>query len=120
MSKARAKGTRLETAFVEFARSHGFPFARRKALEGARDTGDVALSDDVPLVIEVKNHRELDLGTWMTEAQREAINAGCLAYAVAHNRKGKGDRDNYLTLPWWFGMELLRCWAAEQQRRGVA
>ena len=115
MGKARAKGTRLETAFVDFARAHGFPFARRLALAGSRDVGDVALSDDLPLVIEVKNQRELDLGSWMTEAQKGAINAGCLAYAVVHNRKGKADRDNYATLPWWLFLDLVQSWARQRE-----
>ena len=111
MNRSKAKGTRLESEFVEFAHEHGFPHARRIASAGVLDQGDVALGDAVPVTIEVKNHQAMDLGTWMKEAQRESVNAGTYRYVVAHNRKGVAARENYMTVPWWFGLELLACWA---------
>ena len=38
-------------------------------------------------VLRVPNHRALDLGPWMTEAHREAVNDGVSRYAVVHKRR---------------------------------
>ena len=113
MSRNRAKGTRLETEFVDFAQAHGFPHARRMAAAGALDQGDVALADGVPVTIEVKNHIQMDLATWMKEAQKESVNAGTYRYVVAHNRRGAPTRENYATVPWWFLLELLQAFQTQ-------
>jgi hypothetical protein len=41
MSKAKAKGTSAETAVVKFLIDNGFPYAERRALNGALDLGDI-------------------------------------------------------------------------------
>lgn len=105
MSWQRKKGTKFETEVVEFLRAHGFPYAERRAMRGTKDAGDVA---GIPgIAIEVKNHREMSLGEWMTEAQKEAINAGCYRHVVWHKRRGKGVRDSFVTMPAWLFAELL-------------
>ena len=116
MNRSKAKGTRLESEFVDFAHEHGFPHARRIAAAGVLDQGDVALGDGVPVTVEVKNCQAMALAEWMKEAQRESINAGTYRYAVAHNRKGAATRENYMTVPWWFGLELLKAWAELKER----
>ncbi|WP_172121374.1 hypothetical protein [Actinomyces faecalis] len=45
-------GTAAETALVRYAREHGHPGARRIALAGARDQGDVWLTEGI--IVEVK------------------------------------------------------------------
>ncbi len=90
---------------VDFLRGHGFPYAERRAQRGARDCGDVA--GVIGWVLELKNHREMDLATWMNEAQKEAINDGSYRHAVVHKRRGKNVRDAYVTLPLWAFADLL-------------
>jgi hypothetical protein len=114
VNRSKARGTAFETAVVDFLRAHGFPYAERRALRGNKDCGDV--SGIVGWVLELKNHREMDLGTWMTEAQKEAINDGSYRHAVIHKRRGKNVRDAYVTLPLWCFADLL----ADEPAREVA
>ena len=54
------KGTKLETATVNWLREHGWPWSRRIVKEGARDKGDVALGDGIPVTIECKNEKSIE------------------------------------------------------------
>lgn len=51
---ARTKGTDAENKVVGYARTQGFPYADRLPLSGAKDRGDVRLSENIPVTIEVK------------------------------------------------------------------
>lgn len=105
-NRSKARGTAFETDLIRYLQSHGFPEAERRALAGVLDKGDVA---GVPgVVIECKNHREMDLAGWMDEAQREAINAGVYRYVVVHKRRQKGIKDCYASMPVWLLVDLLR------------
>lgn len=115
MNRSKARGTAFETAVVDFMRAHGLPLVERRALRGAKDCGDI--SGVVGWTLELKNHRELDLGTWMTEAQREAMNDGGYRHAVIHKRRGKNVRDAYVTLPLWLFCEVI---GDEVTEEGVA
>lgn len=73
MSKSKAKGTAAETAVVSFLASNGFPYAERRALNGAVDLGDIT---GIPgIVLEVKNCKEYTFGAWMRETEVERDNA---------------------------------------------
>ena len=73
MSRSRAKGTAWESAIVDFLRGHGWPHAERRALNGARDRGDIA---GLPgLVIEAKDANRIELAEWVKEVCAEARNA---------------------------------------------
>ncbi len=109
MSRARAKGTAAETAVVDYLRAN-FPHVERRAMRGANDQGDVA---GIPgAVIEVKNHRTLDLAEWVDEAQAEKANGSAAFAAVWHKRRQKGSpADWYVTLTGADFLELLCGWA---------
>jgi hypothetical protein len=64
---SKRKGTGFEVAVVDYLRTHGFPFAERRAQRGTNDAGDI--SGIVGWVIECKNHRAVELGPWMNEAR---------------------------------------------------
>lgn len=88
MSAARRRGTRAETAVVEFLRASGFTHAERRAPAGTRDRGDVA---GVPgVVVEVKDCARTELAGWLDEAGREADNARARLAVVWHKRRGRG------------------------------
>lgn len=88
MSAGRAKGTRWETACVNFLREHGFPWADRLPLSGAKDRGDVTLGPGSP-VHEMKNQNRHSLAEWLDEANTEAANAKAPFGVVWFKRRGK-------------------------------
>lgn len=107
MSAQRAKGTRFESAVADFLRGAGFPHAERRALNGAKDKGDIAGVLDV--VIEVKNQSRQSLAEWLDEALTERDNAGASIGAVWFKRRGKGSAgDGYVLLDGATFATLLR------------
>lgn len=89
MSANKARGTRWESAVVTFLRDHGFTFAERRALNGARDLGDITGIPGGP-VIECKSQARQSLAEWLDEAQVEAQNARAPFGVVWFKRRGKG------------------------------
>ena len=89
MSAQRAKGTAAETAVVRYLQDHGFPYAERRALHGSADKGDV--TGIGPVVLEIKNHKTLDLAGWITELSIEIYNAKASTGAVIAKRRGTTD-----------------------------
>ena len=102
MSRTRAKGTSFETEVVKFLQSMGFIDTKRHVLNSP--FGDI---DGIPMVLECKNHKEMALSEWMTQAAKSGEKAGKL-YAVCHKRKGKGVPQAYVTMPLETYAELLR------------
>ena len=106
MNRPRAKGTAFETEVVRYLQGHGHPYAERRALGGARDRGDVA---GIPgVVIEAKACKEIDLGTWVKEAETEAANAGVTRWAVVAKRRRHGVDKSYAIVSLELLAELLR------------
>lgn len=89
MSKAKQKGTSFETAVTNYIIAKGIP-AKRKALAGALDEGDVDVGSPPKLVLECKNCRTYSFPQWVEESTTEAANAGLPCVVVA-KRNGKGD-----------------------------
>jgi hypothetical protein len=73
VSKQRDKGTKAETAWVNYLRTFGFDGAERAALRGRADTGDVTGTPG--LVTEVKWQQTIALPAWMRELENEVGNA---------------------------------------------
>lgn len=103
MSKQRAKGTSAESACVKWFIANGYPLARRQALAGALDKGDVYV--DERLVAEVKSYSGGAsvgqpspgvLASWMLEAATEAHNAGAQIGLLVVKRAGTTDPGK-----WW-------------------
>jgi hypothetical protein len=87
VSRSRAKGTQAETAVVGYLQSMGFIHAERRALNGAKDRGDVA---GIPsTVIEVKNTIRAELAEWVKEAEKERDHDHAAWGVVWHRRRGK-------------------------------
>src|SRR5215475_9119314 len=107
MSRARAKGTAAETAVVGYLQSMGFPHAERRALNGAKDRGDVA---GIPAtVIEVKNQVKAELAEWLKEAEAERDNDHAAWGVVWHRRRGKAFPGQwYVTMTGADFVQLLR------------
>lgn len=88
MSASKQKGTRAESATVDYLRSQGFPHVERRASNGVKDRGDIA---GIPaVVIEVKDTRRAELAAHLDEAKVERDNDGAEIGALWHKRRGKG------------------------------
>ena len=106
VNKSKIRGTAFETAVVNFLRANGFPFARRLALAGSADLGDLSLGDTPPggpVVIECKDHAKIDLSGFLTELDAECSNAGNEYGIVVIKRRGKNVSQAYVvtTLERW-------------------
>lgn len=88
VSRERQKGTKAETDIVNFLNDEGIG-AIRHPLSGAKDKGDIFLLE-LPVTIEVKDHKQMKLAEWIGEATAERINAGNDIGVVWHKRARKG------------------------------
>jgi hypothetical protein len=74
VNKPKIAGTAVETAFVNYLKETGFPYAERRSLQGALDKGDVTGCPG--LVWECKlAHRGFLLASWLRETNEERFNA---------------------------------------------
>lgn len=110
MSKAKAKGTSAESAFVKNAQVRQmFPGVERRALSGKLDEGDIAGCGN--LVFEIKNQKTYSIPAWLkeTEAERENAKAEFGFLIVKPNGVGLDSVGD-----WWMiskvtnGLDLLR------------
>lgn len=114
MSRNRAKGTRWESAIVDYLRSCGWSFADRVPLSGAKDRGDVALNNGSPLVIEAKNANRIELSTWVDEANDEsdhaydAFNLEHIGVVWAHRKGSASPADGYVVMDGATFVQLLK------------
>lgn len=97
MSRSKAKGTRWETAIVDYLRGIGWVHAERRALHGSADRGDIAGLAGV--VIEAKNQERHSLAEWVDEAVAEGDNARADVAVVWAHRRGKASpADGYVVM----------------------
>lgn len=99
MSNAnKAKGSRFEARIRDYLHDHGAPHCERLPAGATNDRGDLTGTPGV--VWECKDHKRLELATWVNELEIEMRNARADIGAVIHHRRGKGDPgDDYATLP---------------------
>lgn len=107
MSAAKRAGTSWESAIVAYLSANGFPHAERRALNGAKDRGDIA---GIPgVVIEAKNRKVIDLAGFIDEAEAERANDGARLGVAWIKRRGRGSAgDGYVVLTGAAFVELLR------------
>lgn len=97
MTASRARGTRWETAIVDYLRANGWPYVERRARNGAKDRGDIA---GIPgLVVEAKSTNRIELAAWVGEAETERDNDGAQYGVVWAKRKGRQSAaDGYVVM----------------------
>ncbi len=97
MSASKRKGTGWETSVVQYLKENGVPHAERRALNGAKDRGDIA---GIPgVVIECKNERTITLAQYADEVDAEATNDGAVVGVAWIKRRGKASPgDAYVLL----------------------
>jgi hypothetical protein len=93
VSKAKAMGTAVETAAVNWLKLNGFPQAERLPLAGSLDRGDLRLCREPTVIAECKRaQRGLQLVPWMRELEVEIGNAGATTGLLIAKQKGVGDK----------------------------
>ncbi|WP_445343512.1 hypothetical protein [Bifidobacterium sp. ESL0819] len=106
MSRQKEKGTRFETAVLDYLRSRiGDPegMIHREALHGKADEGDIKglYIHKKSLILECKDWNKFELSIWLGQAQDEAANAGADYGMVVFHRPGRGGkrmRDQYVLM----------------------
>lgn len=114
MSRERAKGSAFERRVRDFLRDRLGTDANRLPAGAAKDVGDVHV-DGLPVTIECKDHRRMELSSWLDEAVRESENARTAFGAVVHHRVGRGAKrfdETYVTMRLGDWAELVREWMA--------
>lgn len=107
MNPSKRRGTAWESAIVDYAQANGAPHAERRALNGAKDRGDVAGIPSV--VIEAKDEAKHDLAGWANETERERINDGAAIGLTWIKRRGKASPgEGYVLMRGDIAWRLLR------------
>ena len=93
MNKAKAKGTAFESALVRYLAEETGAWVERRALSGNADKGDL-LGDGVlaDWCLEAKNHKSIDLASFVDQAEIEARNAGSRWFAAIVKRQQECER----------------------------
>jgi Holliday junction resolvase len=124
---SKDKGTRFETAVVDYLRSEGFDHVERRALRGGKDCGDIA--GLAGWTLECKAEKTIALGRYMDESELEAINAdpqmvslgGIPLHAAIVKRRNRGVQDAYVVMPLSQFAHLLLAdkWYEERRQASV-
>lgn len=102
------KGTQLETAARNWLRASGWPFARRIVKEGSLDKGDLTLGDGIPVTIECKNEKKINLAGGQKELLDEMRNNGHEWGFTIHKKRGTTNvGEYYAVLPVEVMMSIL-------------
>lgn len=95
VSKAKAIGTKFESAVKRYVLSEGFE-ARRVALAGSDDEGDVEIGTPrFDVTIECKSRKSMQaqwISDLLSEATSESEHAGTSFGAAVVHRKGHGEK----------------------------
>lgn len=92
-NRSKQKGTAFESLITNHFKAVWDPRIERRTLNGALDKGDIAgfrVGDD-DFVLECKNHKAMNIGGWVAEAEKERVNAQAVAAFVIHKRRGTTD-----------------------------
>lgn len=116
-NKHKAKGTSFETLIVNYLKEQDFCNARRTALAGENDAGDihgVVQAREIPakeVAIQCKNQKSFKLSEWLnaTVEQASKLNRGVPLLVV--KRPGKGAAaigESYAIMPLEEMLKLLK------------
>jgi hypothetical protein len=98
------KGTRKGPSFEQ--KVADFVGTERRRLRGILDRGDLVLKKWVAEVKCPGRDRPINLSAAMTEAKREAANAGVDRYCVITRRTGYPIEEAFFTIPLWMAREM--------------
>lgn len=97
MSAAKQKGTDAENKVEKFLRSNGI-MARRNALHGTKDIGDIHTPGVVVSVKDVSQHH---IGAWLRDAEEQAANEGDGHSFIVVVKERRGPKQSGSVEDWW-------------------
>jgi len=112
-NRHKAKGTAYETLVKNYLIDKGFKEARRAALEGAEDKGDIhGIQQRVTLrhgqrvtlrhvCVQCKNDKSFNFSGWLDDTVEQAKRLSGALPALVVKRKGKGEKalgDSYVVM----------------------
>ena len=113
-NKNKAKGTAFETAIKEYLINKGFVNARRAALSGSDDTGDIHGIEQRttlrPACVQCKNQKKWDLSGWLdatVEQAKRLKNALPILVVKRPNKGTKSLGESYVVMRLDDFVELL-------------
>jgi hypothetical protein len=111
MSRAKEKGTSVETALVNYARHEGMLSARRVTLSGGKDKGDVelipAMGGRRSVIAECKyTSSVVQSKSWMRELDTECVNADAETGVLVVKYPGAGEQSAWR----WLAMFSVDHW----------
>ena len=93
VNPSKQKGTRAETAVVNYLHQNGHPDAHRIALKGTADEGDIAVTNNINLEIKSGVGAETAptglIREWLIDCQREAVYAQKPYCFLVTKRRGR-------------------------------
>lgn len=102
-----AKGSTYEVSLLPLLNDY-WPDTIRAGAQGVADKGDFHMPTNRLYVVEAKNHKRLELATWVREAQVEAANKGVPYGVVVHKRRGTtSPAEQYATMPFGDWLKLV-------------
>ena len=114
-NRNKAKGTSFETLIKNYLVENGFEEARRAALEGAEDKGDIhGIQQRTTLrkvCIQCKNDKSFNFSGWLNDTVEQAGRLGKALPLLVVKRKGKGEKalsDSYVVMRLGDMVDLLR------------
>lgn len=120
-NKHKAKGTSFETAIREYLNEKGFIKARRTALEGGQDKGDIHGIEQTTTIsgttsvkkacIQCKNQKALKFSEWLNDTVEQAKRLDDGLPILIAKRAGKGKKalgDSYAVMRLDDLIELLK------------
>ena len=75
VNRAKQKGTSFESAIKNYFIERGWPAAARITQKGARDEGDLRLSENVPLVLQSKCTPKWTPSGYVNDVEKQIANA---------------------------------------------
>lgn len=107
----KAKGSKYERDVKDYLNMLGFSVERTR-VGWTDDRGDlhgIVGPEGDTFVIECKNHATMSLSGWCSELAVEVANAGGIAGAIVHKKRGTSAvSDHYATMPVHMLVFLLR------------
>lgn len=104
-NRHKAKGTAFETLIKTYLIDKGFKEARRAALEGADDKGDIhgiqQRTTLRPVCIQCKNDKSFNFSGWLNDTVEQAKRLNNALPSLVVKRKGKGEKalgDSYVVM----------------------
>lgn len=92
-NRPKQAGTRAESAFVRYLRTHGWPDADRSPLRGSRDQGDTTGHPGFVCEVKWQSKGTPGYSRWIFEAEAEAANAGAQFGHVVYSPPGIGEQN---------------------------